>query len=267
MRNLSRHIRPSKEMEALVRDSVRDLPLRRIGVLVCETCHFLARCDELLNGIKIASGSSKSLSNIIETGIAIDQDFETWSKELPETFRYRTMSAPSCSLENTLEQSPTPAIQTFSSTAVASVWDMHRVARIFLLSNLMKCTSASEMDCPQEEFPTKFQSYSLQATGKIKRLADDICASVPYILGEVEQDGRIRQSLHLKAIGGFYLLFPLKVLLYKQILDPVQEAWILKRLTYIKNFTGIQEAAPLSDRPSAAAVQNMQYRNLATRSS
>ena len=98
--------------------------------------------------------------------------------------------------------------------------------------------SAKKTNC------TENHDYNLQATDKIQSLVSDICASVPYLLGELDQEGRLQHPQHIKAIGGFYLLFPLRAMLFIEKVDPDQKAWIRKRLAYIKNALGIQGALP-----------------------
>ena len=57
-------------------------------------------------------------------------------------------------------------------------------------------------------------TVNLHATDKVQSLVADICASVPYLLGELDQEGKLQHPQRIKAIGGFYLLFPLRAMLF-----------------------------------------------------
>ncbi|KAI9813256.1 MAG: hypothetical protein M1827_004198 [Pycnora praestabilis] len=242
MRNLNQHNHPSKESEALVRSPIRELPLRQNGILVCETCHFLARVDEIFNEATTIPSTSDCLSEIIQAGLALDERLEFWPDQLPEDYRYTSIQTPNCASENTLGPHPKLSCHLYSSSPMAPLWNLHRITRILLLANLVKCISMLAGDGAQQMAPTELIDYSAQAVNKIQSLADDICASVPYLLGEIDQDGMLRHPRHTKAIGGFYLLFPLRSMLFVKVIHPVKKAWIRKRLAYIKNTFGIQEA-------------------------
>ena len=240
MRNLSQHIRPNKELEALVQSPIREPAPRRLGALVCETCHLLASADEILSQSMTASGVPNSLLETISKGVVLDRKLDAWSDDLPEAYRYKSFQVPDYSLENTLVL----RLHLYSSIFMASSWDLNRITRIILLANIERWISALAEVSAQKTTSIDNNDYNSQAADKIQSLAGDICASVPYLLGEIDQEGNLQHPQNTKAIGGFYLVFPLRAMLFIETIDPVQKAWVRKRLAYIKNALGIQGALP-----------------------
>ena len=244
MRNLSQHIRPNRVIEALVRSPIREPAPRQLGALVCETCHLLARADDILSKGMTPSEVPDSLLETISRGAILDQKLEAWADALPEHYRYKSVHTPDYPLENTLELHPIPSFHLYSNIFIASSWNLNRITRMILLTNVGKWISALVKASPQKTKSTENKDYDLQTTDKIQSLVGDICASVPYLLGELDQEGKLQYPQHTKAIGGLYLLFPLRAMLFIDSIDPVQKAWIRKRLAYIKNAVGIQGALP-----------------------
>lgn len=244
MRNLSQHIRPNREIEALVRSPIREPAPRQLGALVCETCHLLARADDILSKSMTTLEVPDSLLETISKGAALDQKLEAWADDLPGSYRYKSFHVLDCSLENTLRLHPMPSFHLYSDISMAASWNLNRITRMILLTNVGRWISALAKDNAQELTSTEINDYRLQLTDKIQSLVSEICASVPYLLGELDQEGKLQHPQHTKAIGGLYLLFPLRTMLFIGSIDPVQRAWIRKRLAYIKNTLGIQRALP-----------------------
>ena len=244
MRNLSQHTRPTEEMEALVRSPIREPAPRQLGALVCEACRLLAKADDIHSENMNASEVQHSLLEAISAGAVLDQRLEAWSNGLPGAYSYKGFSPPDYSLETTLGLRSMPSFHLYSSIFMTSSWNLNRITRVILLTNIERWISAMAKTSAQKPNSTENHDYSFQATDKIRSLVADICASVPYLLGELDQEGRLQHPQHIKAIGGFYLLFPLRAMLFIEKIGPEQKTWIMKRLAYIKNALGIQGALP-----------------------
>ena len=242
MRNLSQHIRPNREMEALVQSPIREPAPRQLGALVCETCHLLARADNIPSKSMTTSEVPDSLLATISKGAVLDQKLEAWADDLPGPYRYKSFHTPDYSLENTLGLHPMSSFHLYSNIFIASSWNLNRITRMILLTNVGRWISALAKDSARETTSTEDNDCNLQTRDKIQSLVGDICASVPYLLGELDHEGKLQHPQHTKAIGGLYLLFPLRAMLFIESIDPVQKAWIRKRLAYIKNALGIQGA-------------------------
>ena len=185
-----------------------------------------------------------SLLETISEGAVLDQKLEAWADDLPGPYRYKSFHTADYSLENTLGLHPMPSFHSYSSIFIATSWNLNRITRMILLTNIGRWISALAKDSTQKTTSTENNDHNLQTTDKIHSLVGDICASVPYLLGELDQEGQLQHPQQAKALGGFYLVFPLRAMLFIESIDPVQKSWIRKRLAYIKNTLGIQRALP-----------------------
>lgn len=244
-RNLSRRLRPSKEAELIVRDLDDDFPGKQLGGLVCETCHVLARADEILSQNTFDSVSISTLSEIVCSSILLDKRLEAWSNEVSGDYGYASMEAlhlPSFA-EPPWGSQPGMPIHVYKGSSTATMWNIYRCSRIMLLQYLMKCIARNAQCGATDLASPRLFGIKSEAAESISSLCSDVFASVPYLLGEIDQDGNLQQCRHSKAIGGFLLLWPLRLILFLDVIEPWQKAWIMRRLTYIKNVLGIQRAA------------------------
>lgn len=245
MRNLSRRLRPSKEAELIVQGLDQDFPGRQLGGLVCETCHVLARADETLRQFTPDPISVHTLSEIVSSSILLDKRLKAWSNEVSSDYRYASMKALNLSslAEILSGLQPALSIHIYKGSTMAGMWNLYRCSRIILLHYLIKCIDRKAKSGATDPVSLGLISVKFEAAESISSLCSDICASVPHLLGDIDQDSNLQQSRHSKAIGGFLLLWPLRHILYLDVVEPWQKAWITKRLTYIKNVLGIQRAA------------------------
>ena len=192
-----------------------------------------------------------ALKKSIDAGAILDEKLTTWSKRASGYYKYTMVEAPDSSPPNTPFVSQTrPLIHVYSSTAMAGLWNLYRCVRILLLECLQSCSSRQRESTAWEPSPLDADADTSEDIDRIpqeiKDLIDNICASVPYLLGEVDQEGNLRQPQQRKAVGGFMLLWPLRLIFIKGLGTPLQKHWIGKRLSYIRNVLGIYSATSLS---------------------
>ena len=129
----------------------------------------------------------------------------------------------------------------YSDVIICSTWNSYRISRLKVLAVIVQLSS-----------PTSTESLS--AIRKIQELADEICASIPFCMGnrskpaplyslEAEYptiDGRPAVEQHHRtaaALGGWYLFSPMKeVMGVGKWLRPGQMAWVgtqLQRLATV----------------------------------
>ena len=245
-RNLSKRLRPSKDAVMIINDPRKEESIRIHGNLVYEVCNFLASADEILRStpsLISAYGTDLRLRNLIREGFEIDRKLELWSEQISGRYIYIIMEAPDCSLSEL--QSPShkrPSIHIYSSGAMAYLWNLHRCTRIFLLQCIQDCIRRQKHISQVHQQPLQIFAEEVGPEDKLSFLYDGICASVPYLLGEIDQQGELQQLRHGKAVGGFFLLWPLRLLLFRGPTDETQRAWIKKQLAYIRANMGIQQA-------------------------
>ena len=244
-RNLSKRLRPSKDAAMIINDPRKGESIRRHGNLVCEVCNFLASADEILrvttSSVPIYERDLR-LRTLIREGFEIDRKLELWSKQISGRYIYTTMEAPDCSLSELQSASQErPSIHIYSSGAMACLWNLHRCTRIFLLQCIQDCIRRQNHISRLQQ-PLRVPAEEAAPEDKLSFLYDGICASVPYLLGEIDQQGRLQQLRHGKAVGGYFLLWPLRLLLFRGPTDEAQRAWIKKQLAYIRANMGIRQA-------------------------
>lgn len=244
MRNLSQHIRPSRESKLLISSMPQDLPMKRLGGLVCETCTMLARADELLILNTFDANSITTLLGVIRLSTLLDQSLRAWSDEVSGDFRFTSIETPDDFFYPPTDsnRASTHRIHLYSNPAAAAMWNVYRVARVLLLHNLVKCSTRGQQCGAIDSDSTETIDMNVESLEGIQNLFKDIYASVPYLLGDIDQQGSLQQCRQNKAIGGFFLLWPLRTTLFLDLIDPVQKAWITQRLEHIKHLLGIQAA-------------------------
>ena len=133
---------------------------------------------------------------------------------------------------------------------VASIWNSYRSQRITVLSTIVTCLTRKAGIGPKE--------YCFATQGPvsvIQQMVDNICASVPFHLGnrtlmdvteEVEYpwiQGSTVSADHRKAalnLGGWFLIGPLSACLKVSFLAESQRQWIIAQIGRIKYFYNIR---------------------------
>ena len=243
MRNLTHHILPTEEFFARTKTLDRGPKIRDHLNLVGRTCQCLAGADEYLGNRSNELQPSLPLTEAINSCISVLEGFEAWCNDVPNLFRYESIPAPFASVPCS---GPDPdrsySIHVYTNVSVAGLWNLHRICRILLIQCLNKCISLLEASEPQQGLPDPLSTFKAESGGKFQALVDDIYASVPFHLDEVDGAGHLRQPRQKKALGGLFILFPLLTLMREKIIPENERAWIVKRLSYVKHGLGIQRA-------------------------
>ena len=247
MRNLVNRIAPSREAEFIISDLRLDLPLRQHGDLVCELCRTLSRADQILGKTTLDANSLSILSEVIDSLCLIDGRLKAWCNQASGDYRYTSLELPTSSpgTKTFFESRLNVPIHVYSSSTMAAMWNLHRGARILLLHGLKNCLSRRKQYGAAKPDSSELVDIDKKTIGSIESLFNDICASVPYLLGEVDQKGNLQMPRQCKAVGGYYLLWPLCLALFLDSIDSVQREWVKRRLTYIYHVLGVREASEM----------------------
>ena len=245
MRNLTQWDRPSKEAEIIAADPRRELPIMLSGKLACETGHLLATAKEVIFQDHASESRRPKLLDIIARGRLIDLRIQDWGVHVSGKFKYISMTpADIPASEGVFLPGSSFPIHLYSSRSMANLWNTHRCARIILLQCLKKCVALLEDSQPTTPDPESDWAIDTDvfAPKIIQDLISEICASVPYLLGEVDQHGNLQQHQPNHAVGGLFLIWPLRIAARQDCARREQKIWITKQLQYIKNVFGIQVA-------------------------
>lgn len=185
------------------------------------------------------------LPAVITSLTSLDKRLQSWSGRAAGLYKIIELEVLDVSSPNTPHplQASMP-VHLYSSPSMASFWNQYRCMRILLLQCLRRCLSQQETgNASNSQTLSITIGVHTPAASELPELINGIFASVPYLLGEVDQDGSLKMHQQKKAVGGLFLLWPLRLLLYMNLINPGQRRWILERLAYIRNVLGIQAAA------------------------
>lgn len=232
----------------MARHPQRDPHGRALGDLACRTCHLLADAEDILRQPIISASQVPTLQNLIAAGTKLHAELLHWRTQAETTppFQYTTVSAPSCTATPLdlpsappLPQSP---IHIYSTLSMAGLWNQYRVMIMILLECLQRCSSRQRESSAWEPVPLSSIAIIDHAPTESAELVSEICASISFMLGEVGPEGELQKMTERRAVGGFILCWPLRLVVFKQLGTGEQRRWIVRRLMYIRNVLGIHEA-------------------------
>ena len=191
----------------------------------------------------------------------LDQELAGWTFELPDFCRYHSAGWLDFELEDP-ESSPCypGPIDTYYNIFVSNLWGNYRMYRIFCQGLIICCIKRL---FPQNQWE-RIQEYC-SAVKILQRLADEVCASVPFHIGPNHYfnsgpcENHNCKDLHpfkpdvrdrgkpMKALGGLTLQYTLFVACSVETLGDKQRAWLLGRLAEIGRRWGIGMATTLAE--------------------
>lgn len=142
---------------------------------------------------------------------------------------------------------------------VSSIWSTYRIMRLFLQAIVLRCIAwlcESTVACSnlEDHLPDPALLPALtNARTVLRKMVDEICASVPYHIGfdtNAEHPTHLLSTSYLsppefannhapKALGGFFLVWPLLVARSVTIIPQEQKIWLKGRMMHVANNFGI----------------------------
>ena len=242
MKNLSQRTRPSKESDFIFVDPRRGVTANGFGSFVRETCHLLADANETLQREVDSAHLASDLRDTINSIVSLNTRFKTWGDRAPGSHRFTGFERLD-GLSSIAPHGSPPGIPVhlYSSPSMAAFWNMYRCMRILLLRCLVACIwRQQEVNALDSSLPD-INDQDISSAQDIPDLVNGIFASVPYMLGDIDQNGNLRSPQQRKAAGALMLLWPLRLLLHLDVIDSKQRDWIKGRLEYIRNALGIYD--------------------------
>lgn len=139
-------------------------------------------------------------------------------------------------------------VQLHRDVWIAYEWNYHRTARILLHENLLSCLDTLEATCSEKQETLPVDSASLRETSvsTIQFLIDEVISTVPQMLGDIDNEGNImNEELAAKicrGIGGYFLLWPIRVLKSSKYAMPDQSTTSQTVFDRIRECTGMKSA-------------------------
>ena len=242
MKNLSQRTRPSKESDFIFVDPRRGATANGFGSFVRETCHLLADANETLHQEVDSPHLASDLRHIVNSIISLNTRFRIWSDRAPASHKFTQFErSDGLSSISPHDSPPGISVHLYSSVSMAAFWNMYRCMRILLLRCLLACMSRQQEISALDTSLPDINSRDIPSAQDIPDLVNGIFASVPYMLGDVDQNGNLRYPHQRKVAGALMLLWPLRLLLHLDVIDSKQREWIKGRLDYIRNALGIHD--------------------------
>ena len=183
---------------------------------------------------------------------SMEGEFQDWVESIPDSWRVKTVAW----VDNVPGGDITKAdvcpgkVDTYRDIFIAAMWNHSRVSRLFLAGLVVRCAA---WICSPVDYRTT-PEYATSARIGVD-MVSDIIAAVPYLLGwRVEQDGQLKagdlstftsgkdNSTSAKALGGFFLTWPLMCAVCSDYATDSQRQWIRGRMNLIGDVMGINQA-------------------------
>jgi hypothetical protein len=179
-----------------------------------------------------------SLTEAVESGDLLRTELLAWKVDIPQDVKYQRLDLPSSVKEQeTLSSFPTKLF-IFTDIQHGALWIGYWCSLIHLMSMLRRGLKTLLLI---NENQLVLNLLQILKNG-ILEAVDDICASVPYMIGDIDEKGRLRIASATKAMGAFYLLRGLHIANRVQAIPFAQREWILDRLFHIGHARGIKTA-------------------------
>ncbi|KAF2088496.1 hypothetical protein K490DRAFT_72909 [Saccharata proteae CBS 121410] len=202
-----------------------------------------ARSKALISRGKIDEKTVIGAKKLLDDAREFDASLEDWARGLPEGCTYRTVTMVH-EISDDVEKEPRwlGPVHSYRDVFIANVWNDYRINRIICQSIISTCAkilwkSSGTVDSWFAVSSARFISQSL---------ADDICASIPFLLTyEMQIDGplaRTQDSDAAEGQGAYLAVWPLYIASIVDDLPAQQLAWLKGRLLAIANNYNLQSA-------------------------
>ncbi|KAI9659116.1 MAG: hypothetical protein M1821_002076, partial [Bathelium mastoideum] len=226
---LSMRVPPPEKSAQWLRQSYFTGPIEEECILMIEAVQIVSD----VQGVALSCPEplrSRKLYHILQQGIELDRKLTHWAGSLPSIWKYSSI------LNKSTSAAIPKCIHVHEDLFAAATWNNWRVVRIRLLQTLV---AVAELVSEDERI---FECHFLRWQKTIRDLADDVCSSTPYLLGEIDGQGVPRSVAKGVALGGYTLLHPLYVVISVRGLPASLYHWIEGKLTYIADVLGIGQA-------------------------
>jgi hypothetical protein len=182
----------------------------------------------------------------------MEQEFQEWMNSIPEAWQVKTAAwVDSVPGGDITKSDVCPGkVDTYRDIFIAAMWNHARVCRLFLAGQVVRCAA---WVCSPIDYRTT-PEYAASARIGVD-MVTDIIASVPFLLGwRVDHDGQLEVGdlsgftsgdeniTSAKALGGFFLTWPLFCAACSDYATDSQRQWIKGRMNLISDVLGMNQA-------------------------
>jgi hypothetical protein len=175
------------------------VPYRRAMSSMSRICRVRAAAKELLTSIDNSpfedSGASLSahcaaLTDLVAEMQLVNSDHWLWIEGASSVWNYSAVNAPRLSLKR--RSHPDEAVHIYHNFWTANLWNWTRTSCIFLQNSLLKCLRKLS-SISLERLPNH-DTIEANAQVTIKSIIRDICASVPFLMGDIDSQGNVIET-------------------------------------------------------------------------
>ncbi|KAF2457650.1 hypothetical protein BDY21DRAFT_285624 [Lineolata rhizophorae] len=180
---------------------------------------------------------------LLEEARNVDADLENWWATLPPNWHYKVQSVNTEMPANlaTADQWPGP-VHIYEDIFLTNIVNDYRVTRIFCQMVIRSCAAWVLQARPSDEL---FTAYNDFGAFLIQQMVDEICASVPYHMHvglRMRAMATGQEESATKALGGYFLVWPLYVSANTDCISDKQREWLWGRLFNIGRTFGLRQA-------------------------
>lgn len=175
------------------------VPYRRAMSSVTRICRVRAAAEELLTRIDNSAlddgGASSSahcaaLTDLVAEMQLINSSHWLWVQGAPSSWSYTSVNVPDLKIEQ--RSHPDEVVHIYHNLWTANLWNWTRTSCIYLQCTLLRClrklSSISPRRLPNHD------AIEANAEITIKSLIRDICASFPFLMGDIDNQGNVIES-------------------------------------------------------------------------
>lgn len=182
----------------------------------------------------------------------MEEEFHDWTSTIPDSWKVQTAAwVDNVPGGDIMKADVCPGkVDVYQDIFIAAMWNHSRISRLFLAGLIVRCAA---WVCSPVDYRTT-PEYATSARIGVD-MVTDIIASVPFLLGwRVDEDGQLKASdlsgftsgqddiTSSKALGGFFLTWPLFCAVCSDYATDSQRQWVKGRLNLISDVMGMNQA-------------------------
>jgi hypothetical protein len=188
------------------------------------------------------------LMSIIRIAEAVDENGENWKncKQNPQKWQIKRMTTPlNPAFKNHNAIFSLYSFDCYQDLWAACVWNTYRAARIVLRDTISECVEVLAASGIGSE---SLSNSNFKSSVLIEAMIQDIRASVPFVLGQVDSLGNVQTEGDSTALSGQSLLWPMNIIHKTKHADASHNIWASEVLVEIGRRTGLMRAMALAKR-------------------
>jgi hypothetical protein len=174
------------------------------------------------------------------SALLLDDELDEWSRKLTGRLTYDLVP-----FEGQSEDACSDLIHNYQSPIIANMWNAYRAARLLMIRLALKSMARLPPSAGQDPAIMALIKKYDHLKELTKQLVQDICASVPYLLGY--QPRQYQTGGQPRAASAFFLLWPLYLIVAEISAPPHFRLYAIQKLSKIGSDWGIRQATVVAN--------------------